>query len=81
MQSETKDSLTEIKNNLRETTVEWMKLRIKSTIWNKRNQKQPIKNKKKKNPSNDLPTATKAQLQEEGGLSPQKGCTSSTQFE
>ena len=30
-------------------------------------------------PPIDLPTATKAQLQEEGVLSPHKGCTSSTQ--
>ena len=34
---ETKDSLIEIKNNLQETTVEWMKPRIKSMIWNIRN--------------------------------------------
>ena len=30
-----KDTLIEIKNNYRETTVEWLKLRIKSMIWNK----------------------------------------------
>ena len=32
IQSEMKDTLTEIKNNLLETTVEWMKLRIRSMI-------------------------------------------------
>ena len=32
IQSEIKDALTEIKNNL-QSTVEWMKLRIKSVIW------------------------------------------------
>ena len=34
IQSERKDSLTEIKNNLQRTTVEYMKLRIKSIVWN-----------------------------------------------
>ena len=48
IQSETKDSLIEIKNNLGETTVEWMKLRIKSMIWNIRKQKTTNQNKKKK---------------------------------
>ena len=33
-QSEMKDMLTEINNNLQETTVEWIKPRIKSMIWN-----------------------------------------------
>ena len=37
-QSETKDTLIE-----RETTVQWMKPRIKSMIWNIRKQKQPIR--------------------------------------
>ena len=32
IQLEMKDTLSEIKNNLQETTVEWMKLRIKSMI-------------------------------------------------
>ena len=36
-----------------ETTVEWMKLRIKSMIWNIRNQKTTMQNKKKKNPENE----------------------------
>ena len=34
IQSEMKDTLIGIKNNLQETTVQWMKLRIKSMIWN-----------------------------------------------
>ena len=37
IQLEMKDTLSEIKNNLQETTVEWMKARIKSMIWNIRN--------------------------------------------
>ena len=32
VQSEIKDTLIEIKNNLQESTVEWMKLRIKSDL-------------------------------------------------
>ena len=48
IQSEIKDTLIEIKNNYRETTVEWMKLRIKSMIWNIRNQKTTNQNNKKK---------------------------------
>ena len=47
-QSETKDTLIEIKNNLRETTVEWKKPRIKSNIWNIMKQKTTMQNKKKK---------------------------------
>ena len=39
IQSVMEDTLTEIKNNLQGRTVEWMKLRIKSTIWNIRKQK------------------------------------------
>ena len=40
IQSEMKDTLIEIKNNLQgKTTVEWMKLRIKSMIWNIKRQK------------------------------------------
>ena len=42
IQSEMKDTLIEIKNIYRETTVEWMKPRIKSMIWNLRKQKQVI---------------------------------------
>ena len=48
-----KDTLIEIKDTLyRESTVEWMKPRIKSEIWNIRKQKtQPIGiAKRKKNP-------------------------------
>ena len=46
-----KNTLTEIKNNLQETTVEWMKLRIKSMIWDIRKQKTTSQNKKKKKES------------------------------
>ena len=50
IQSETKDTLTEIKTIHRETT-ESMKLRIKSTIWNIRKQKTPHRTtRRKKNP-------------------------------
>ena len=38
-QSETKDTLIEIKTMYKETTVEWMKLRIKSMFWNIRKEK------------------------------------------
>ena len=48
IQLETKDTLIEIQNNLQETTVEWMKSRIKSMIWNIRKQKTTNQNKKKK---------------------------------
>ena len=48
-QSEMKDILMDIKNNYRESTVEWIKLRIKSAIWNIRKQKTPNQNSKKKN--------------------------------
>ena len=45
-----KDTLIEIKKN-RETIVEWMKLRMKSMIWDIRKQKQPIRTRRrKKNP-------------------------------
>ena len=51
IQSEMKDTLNEIKNNLQGTIVEWMKPRIKSRIWNIRKQKTTTQNnKKKKNP-------------------------------
>ena len=43
IQSEIKDTLIEIKNNYRETTVQLMKLRIKSMMWNIRKPKQPIR--------------------------------------
>ena len=42
-QSEIKDTLIEIRTIYRETTVQWMKPRIKSMIWNIRKQKQPIR--------------------------------------
>ena len=44
----TKGTLIEIRTIYRETTVEWMKLRIKSMIWNIRNQKTANQNNKKK---------------------------------
>ena len=48
-----KNTLIEIKNNLQETTVEWMKLRIKSMIQNVKKQKiTNHNNKKKNNPTN-----------------------------
>ena len=49
-QSETKDTVIEIKTMYKETTVEWMKLRIKSMTWNIRKQKTTMQNKKKKEP-------------------------------
>ena len=49
-----KDTLIEIKNNYKETTVEWMKLKIKSMIWNIRKQKTTNQNKKKKKDSNKM---------------------------
>ena len=48
IQSEMKNTLIKIKNNLQRTTVEYMKLRIKSMIWNIRKQKATNQNKKKK---------------------------------
>ena len=48
IQSETNDTLIEIKSNLRETTVEWKKPRIKSMTLNIREQKTTMQNKKKK---------------------------------
>ena len=44
-----KDTLIEI-TIYRETTIEWMKPRIKSMIWNTRKQKTTNQNKKKNNP-------------------------------
>ena len=48
VQSEMKDTLIEIKNS-KETTVEWMKLRIKSMLWNIGSKKQPHVRRRKKN--------------------------------
>ena len=49
IQSEMKDTLIEIKNNLQGNSTEWMKPRIKSMIWNIRKQKTTNqKNTKKK---------------------------------
>ena len=42
-------TVIEIKKNCRATTVEWMKLRIKSMIWNMREKKITNQNNKKKN--------------------------------
>ena len=50
-QSEAKDTLIEIKNNLQETTVECMKPRIKSMIWNTKKQKTTNQNNNKKKES------------------------------
>ena len=47
IQSEMKDTLIEIKNNLQGTTVEWMKPRIKIMIWNIRKKKTTNQNNKK----------------------------------
>ena len=48
IQSETKDTLIEMKNNIQETTVKWMKLRINSMIWNIEEQKTTNQNNKRK---------------------------------
>ena len=51
IQSEMKDTLIEIKDNLQDTTVEWMEPRIKSMIWNIRKKIQPCRTTgRKKNP-------------------------------
>ena len=51
IQSETKDTPIEIKNNLQGNAVEQIKLRIKSMLWNIRKQKTTNQNnKKEKNP-------------------------------
>ena len=49
VQSEMKDTLINL-TIYRESTVEWMKSRIKSMIWNIRKQKQAIGIRRKKNP-------------------------------
>ena len=57
LQSETKDTLTEINNNLQGNTIEWMNLRIKSMIWNI-SKKQPTRTRKKRTPQNkDSPSS------------------------
>ena len=48
IQSETKDTLVEIKNNLQGNNVEWMKPRIKSMTWNIRKLKTTNQYKRKK---------------------------------
>ena len=48
-----KDTLTEMKNYLQGSTIEYMKPRIKSAIWKMRMQKTPYQKGKKKNPKND----------------------------
>ena len=54
IQSGMKVTLIEIQNICRETTVEWMKPRIKSVIWNIRNQKTNNQNDKKKKESKNM---------------------------
>ena len=49
-----KVTLSEIKKNLQESTVEWMKLRIKLMIWNIRKKKTFNQNSKKKKESKKL---------------------------
>ena len=51
IQSETKDTLIERKTIYRETTVVWIKPRVKSMIWNIRKQKTTNKNNKTKTES------------------------------
>ena len=51
IQSETKDTLIEIKNLQGKKIVGWMNLRIKSMIWNIREQKTTNQNNKKKKES------------------------------
>ena len=55
IQSEMKDTLIEIKTIYRETTVQWMKPRIESMIWNIRKQKTTNQNNKKKKESKRTP--------------------------
>ena len=51
-----KDTLIEIKSIYRKTTVEWVKLRVKSMTWNIRKQKTTNQNNKKKKESNKMRT-------------------------
>ena len=53
VQSEMKDTLINL-TIYRESTVEWLKLRIKSAIWDIRRQKQPIKTKRRKKESKTM---------------------------
>ena len=46
-QSEMEGTLIALKNHLQGNTIEWMKLRIKSMIWNIRKQKTTHQNNKK----------------------------------
>ena len=48
------NTLIEIRTIYRESTVEWMKPRIKSMIWNIRKQKSTIQNNKKKKESKQM---------------------------
>ena len=50
IQSETKDTLIEIKNDFKGNNSRVGKPRIKSMIWNIRNHKQPVRRTRKKNP-------------------------------
>ena len=46
--SDIKDTLIEMQNNVQGNNSEWMKLRIKSIIWNIRKKNQPIKTTRRK---------------------------------
>ena len=48
IQSEMKNTLIKIQTIYRETTVEWMKLRIKSIIWNIGTKNQPLRTTRRK---------------------------------
>ena len=50
IQSEMKGILLEIRTIYRDTTVDWMKPRFKSMIWNMRNQRWPVRTSRKSNP-------------------------------
>ena len=54
IQSEMKNTLIKIQTIYRETTVEWMKARIKSMIWNIRKQNTTNQNNKKKKESKKM---------------------------
>ena len=49
VQSEMKDTLIEKRTIYRETTVEWIKPRVKSMIWNIRNKKTSIRTTRRRN--------------------------------
>ena len=49
-----KDALVEINNNLQGKTIPWIKLRIKSMIWNTKRQKTSNQNNKKQKESKKM---------------------------